>query len=914
MKKFEELRNLDKQLLDALVTRKWDQGHGPANEWDLEVPLALINKYYDHLSPQWEVFLDLQDLYFKWVIETPSTSFRKNKKLSVSFQELSALDEEVSTRAQVFGCRIPNLAGQKLLTSLLINLESFQMRSIAEKRLFLKANDEFSCGFEFGSSYSRDSFWKSILSDLEQWLLIFFTATETRVSVNDISYAMGHFMLFLEDEKFLLTNAKNVKERTGSMKKSTKYARAVNYTMRNLHRGPRADFPNVLPEFSINEPILLVNEFYTSGSYYKGMGLLVGDWIFNPIATYQPNSAYGYITRKPTLTSRGVEVIEGRGTAKIDLTQEGIEAYKTVLLKEKSTALYIDKEGLEKKTIDFVNDKLKETNLSIESSCETIEGVLGLYTTAESSVTLKVVSNVYTLAHLKLFIAYTSKSEKVYFHFKRDGRMRKYFTSLVSPTNFKYSRFYLNYGRYSLEELREVVMTALASRSMEVVLSQGFHLTSKFHESFYSSGELGHDLEAGLSSYKRAVGLSFLINIGQAYKSSLLKKSPSGFSLTMEDFVRRGEEEFKKFLSNEGAYRDQLSSEEREVSYKLLFYLEGLKYGLDWFAKVPTGFDFSCSGHQLRYLHRTLEDSSGYDYLNLRGTSTFTDMYSLIIVTFKNKLKDSMVLSKTLPTHDGKLAKEGFRKLRSYENIAHLLELMDRKTLKKSIMTKEYNTTYLTFKNYFVKAVATSGHYEFYKNHKEEYGVLLKVLYEFVNDLDGKLPNFKTGDGSDSRLPKIARILTNAAECGDYRITTWDGCELGFAVFTKVATSERIYYNSKTNRLGGKSLRITAQLNFYSSSVDDAGTQRSFLPNFIHHLDANVVRMVIYYSKRDYAYISIHDEYFVPFQEVFEFKDLANDVIKLDPLRSPLEGSKRSVKNHPLVLENIRDFYNYFVI
>jgi len=52
------------------------------------------------------------------------------------------------------------------------------------------------------------------------------------------------------------------------------------------------------------------------------------------------------------------------------------------------------------------------------------------------------------------------------------------------------------------------------------------------------------------------------------------------------------------------------------------------------------------------------------------------------------------------------------------------------------------------------------------------------------------------------------------------------------------------------------------------------------MPNFIHGIDGAIVRMVLFYNTTNSHYFTVHDEFWIPYQEVFVFKDLINAVTK----------------------------------
>lgn len=78
------------------------------------------------------------------------------------------------------------------------------------------------------------------------------------------------------------------------------------------------------------------------------------------------------------------------------------------------------------------------------------------------------------------------------------------------------------------------------------------------------------------------------------------------------------------------------------------------------------------------------------------------------------------------------------------------------------------------------------------------------------------------------------------------------------AVFKKKNPTPRIYLNIYIDK---KRKRYTQEIVSYSDNIDTRATEISLMPNFIHAIDGSIIRMVVFYNKNNYGYLTVHDEF-----------------------------------------------------
>ena len=124
----------------------------------------------------------------------------------------------------------------------------------------------------------------------------------------------------------------------------------------------------------------------------------------------------------------------------------------------------------------------------------------------------------------------------------------------------------------------------------------------------------------------------------------------------------------------------------------------------------------------------------------------------------------------------------------------------------------------------------------------------------------------------------------------NFKLTHSDGFCTGLACLKEGKKILRTTYVDKNKK------RLTLVHKYYTDIIDSNKTKNSLIPNYIHSLDAVLLRFLLLYKWWSLTpFFTIHDEYWLPIQEKLMMLDHINFIIKKD-----------------LVLKDNQTFLNFF--
>ena len=479
-------------------------------------------------------------------------------------------------------------------------------------------------------------------------------------------------------------------------------------------------------------------------------------------------------------------------------------------------------------------------------------------------------------------------------------------------------------------ELEKIVDLSLASSAVRVLapILEG-ELFKNVLENIFINETYKNDKNTKFLKYKQFLAIHFFISIGIIKKTQILKdpiKCKDGYTLSTEDFFSFGLEEFNTFCNKKDDYFCNLDTED---ALKLKFLFDKLTKTPNFFKKEMIGLDFSCSGHQLRYLYGGFQKIKNYDYINISGWDKSVDMYSFIfkgystlLVKLWNFWKEKTLANPEYENFTKELetfVKELKTNFNSLEEIQELMNFIERKIVKNPIMISEYNATFPTFiKNFeknFKKIKGEEVYEKIFLLNKKKFTLLLTGLFRYSKNLNTYVVDFKSEKNID--------LLFNEIKSVGYKLIMWDGFEVNYAVFEKNKADVRVslnpYLNSNFEKITPS--RRSQKLNLYSDIVSTEDTKRSLTPNFVHSLDGIAIRARSYYNPKNYVNLTVHDEFWIEFQEVFIFKDEINLILKLDFFVNLSESDDKSfnilqpnITLHPLSYDKLKFLYCYNII
>ena len=900
----------------------------------IELNKNYLNEVYDFLKKNENIKI-LNDLCFHFeIFETKFKNFKHHKN-AIKTQKIN-LFFEIDDAIEKSNILTNNYLKYLFIISLFISLLELQVETeiIFSKKIEENSNIFIENKLNYDPHSLENSKWDLINlveKIFKNRLLILNELNLITFNVSDLTTFILYFLSFLLASNFFVNNSKKIVKN-----KQISYKTIYNFTINNYNYN-LPEFIFYL-EFCQYEPIILKIKNNNSLNNKKITYIQFFDIIFKSQIINRKNNHY---CSYDSFKKEKIEYYSEQYNKYFDLT----------LKKTNNTKIYIDKEDFINISKDFIiNNICKDGSITWNSEFNDLIKYFKNYSLIKATSNKILFINILQLIFLKKLEIKIKNQNYLFFPFHYDFRGRKYYNSMISPTNFILTRFFIYFGYYSKEELDFIINKTNHTKSLSLLKQFFTHINdNKDRFKLFKTDELDLKKEKNYN-FIITIIINTLISIGVVFKSEILKKqnyNTNNDLITINQFFQYG---FNYYLNNNFTSFNNFDIEDQ---LKLKLYFKILNNEISIYKKKSVCYDFSCSGHQLNYLYSIFKDPINFKKINIDGIDVYCDLYTYFITLFKNIFKNlfkneintdfkefcSLNLikknknNKIIPINKKKFISNYLRKYNfdlttsnsdeimknwitielkknfTDDKLNKVLDLFTRKYLKKSIMTTQYNVSLLSFLDYYENSLNSTHDKTISIEFAKEIKILLKYFYFFCNNLE-KFHNFDTLISKD----QIHIIL----EKSNYTLEFFDNFKVVFAFFKKSEKDVReTYYFDVENNL---TKRLTTSLLIMSKQVDKDKTILSLYPNYIHSLDAGLIRLTMFYLNKflnTCDCLTIHDEYWIPYQNSLIFKDLMNNLIKINlNNKFNLEDIKDidDFSSDLLIDEKLKFFYNFFVI
>lgn len=322
-------------------------------------------------------------------------------------------------------------------------------------------------------------------------------------------------------------------------------------------------------------------------------------------------------------------------------------------------------------------------------------------------------------------------------------------------------------------------------------------------------------------------------------------KNEMGKSVTLKEFIEKGIDIYSKKEIEKLEY-------EKKIKIISIFKTIDMLINDEKISIRPISKDATASVYQ--HLVKILgSDENYYRYTNLNSEDTFYDTYMYVIDEWKEKNKDSIKIM----------------------NLDNLDGYFNRKTLKKTMMTKNYGCGLDASKEYFLGTINKIYKLIGFENNKK----IKKLFSNFYDFISSNLSITKEN---------VNKITYYFRENNYDDILLKDGSKISIKYFT--LEDKRI--DTKI-----KSKRYTHMMKNQTNCIDPEKTERALLANYIHVLDSALSRDV---ATRIPCFI-IHDCFLVGCLEVSLMIDTVNICFNSD-------------YHENWKIKNKKNFYSIFIV
>lgn len=397
-----------------------------------------------------------------------------------------------------------------------------------------------------------------------------------------------------------------------------------------------------------------------------------------------------------------------------------------------------------------------------------------------------------------------------YFRYYFDFRGRLYADSPISYTNniwFRYCFFYGNYKKSEIEDFKKKI----EEKDIDYfpLILENLKLNDEF--------EL-LDLNDKFNQYYLS---QIFLQFGKIFKNNLVDLNNG--CISREDFIKLGLENFNSDLWVELDLNKQIEL------WSLKFILIGMCAGI--YKKIPLFRDATASGIQVLTLLLDVKSFDYFRWVNFIDEDIWYDTYYLIIDVFKKKFFKNNTTS-------------------------NLEKYFNRKNLKKTIMTYNYNATYLRcWKNFKKEA-------ELFKISEPD---ILKSVEEQFKNFYNFLNWWFIKDNFYKNSPKLISLyfskLFIEENCVFYKTHDDFFIALKYFLIGKTSRFDRMILGE----------RVTMVLNELSTNFNQEKTKRALQANITHTFDAYILRKIILIM--DSPLITIHDSVGVDILQIKNFEE-----------------------------------------
>ena len=406
---------------------------------------------------------------------------------------------------------------------------------------------------------------------------------------------------------------------------------------------------------------------------------------------------------------------------------------------------------------------------------------------------------------LLMYLENEINAASIYFIFFLDFRGRIYTISTYGPISNKIIRNILVYNNPTHDTDTQCISDQ--SVTFQTIKNNYFNKLNSIQ------------LSNNSDTFKSAL-FWVLLSLASHYKSKLLKNN----QIPIDTLLEIGIEIYR----NKDQDRNDLTIDEEVELRRNSFIIDQLVLGiLD--SSTFLCKDSTASVFQHLFIYLQPKNTEALKICNIVGSDSWYDPYSTIINRF----------------------------LESVTADDFVLQIFNRKTLKKSIMTHPYSVTYFSSWNYFL----TEVNKQLTSQHKITFGSLdiekqdnIKNLFKAFFSFLSK--NFEVDIFYKKNSQEIKKIK---------QIQFDDGTRINFN-YLILQNNRREIKNKKLN------LRISYNENVINSSVDTKQTELAIRANLIHATDSYFARSVIL----NFKCLTIHDCFCLKLQDINACIDYMN--------------------------------------
>ena len=480
---------------------------------------------------------------------------------------------------------------------------------------------------------------------------------------------------------------------------------------------------------------------------------------------------------------------------------------------------YIDIDNVEK----IYNIFIEKENINRVSLYEDYKISIEQYTENIKSKEISSLLSKKISKYLKCFIFenilknYNSNT-KYYLPFIMDFRGRKYDMTDISPTFFMELRYCIHLGEYDFN--KDIKIHPLKEKIDNIILKKE---------------NLIKDIFKSEEKNKKIAFIWLLISLAEPFKNKI------GDIVSLEKFILKGLEILNnQYITKTMEYDDRIKCE------YIIKIIEEIKKDV-WIKRlIPKDATASVFQHLVKCLGENNENS--LKYCNMNSEENWYDTYSLIIKEFNKKIKIK------------KLSNEEYH------------EIFNRKSLKKTTMTKLYGCGLKKALEYFNEATENIVK----KHNDEKKNEIKEIFIEFYNHLSKKNTITK------ENISKIIDFFEK-----DKKIVFNDKSETNYVYFkTKKERIDSTINNKRYTRIFET---ISKEENIYKYKI-------SIVANYIQSMDASLVRWVL----GKIIIITIHDCFMIDYMNISYLIALIN------------EGM--NIKFHSILNIKINEIFSIFIV
>jgi uncharacterized protein YlxP (DUF503 family) len=427
--------------------------------------------------------------------------------------------------------------------------------------------------------------------------------------------------------------------------------------------------------------------------------------------------------------------------------------------------------------------------------------------------------------------------EPVYFPFFFDFRGRFYYNSSVSPTTLKYVRYVFTYGYYTDSELNDNTLNAIS------------HFISK-HKSYIEIVKKKYNISKSSVKINESIFWT-LISLGK------IKIKKEKIKISIEEIL--------------DAAIDLLDNNQ---DLKIIDIIELMHYkkillslNLD---RVPArGILKDATASFIQNLIRLMgyKDEESLKHANLNSTTHWYDTYSFILKKWIER-----------------------EELKKKINIC-ILALFIRFTVKKPVMTNPYSAAYITAFNYF--KIAVKEHFNINIDFGSDEEIAFKSFYKFIStEVED---NFFLANNSKKIVNYIKETIKNNNK--ELVIESHDS-KTNMIYYKLIVKNYDLIITIPNKQIKKRITKKYEEIDEFT--VDYKKMARSIRANWVHYIDALLLRDINRNSKKNY--ITIHDCFIVDFLSVSEFIIIANE-----------QSNIKIFENYNWNLKNNKEFFSLFI-